>query len=205
MAIKLTQTDQERIFFCTFTCVDWLPLFEITNVYDELYKWFNIIISNQHQLCGFVIMPNNAHLLVYVSNGEQTINKILANGKRFLAYEIVKRLQDMKRLDILLILSNKVTPLERDRKKKHRVFEVSSDVKVCYSEKFLLQKLAYIHFNPVRGNWKLVDSFENYVHSSAGFYQLNQPHKKVAITHWKDAGNLSSPHGNVSSPLGDDT
>jgi hypothetical protein len=43
MALKLTQTDQERIFFCIFTRVDWLPLSEITNLYGKLYKWINII------------------------------------------------------------------------------------------------------------------------------------------------------------------
>ena len=137
-------------------------------------------------------MPNHVHLLIYVSKGKDTINTLLANGKRFLAYEIVKRLEDVGCADILEVLANKVTPAERDRKKKHRVFEVSSDVKACYTEKFLLQKLAYTHLNPVRGNWKLVDSFEKYPHSSAGFYELNERHEKVTITHWKDVGMVLS-------------
>ncbi|MDZ7649292.1 MAG: hypothetical protein U5K54_20170 [Cytophagales bacterium] len=79
--------------------------------------------------------------MIYLSQGSTPINTILANGKRFLAYEIIKRLAKSKREDILSILADRVTQAERKRKKQHRVFEVSSDIKACYTEKFLLQKL----------------------------------------------------------------
>src|SRR5882672_3829806 len=149
MAIKLNQLEKQQTYFCTFTCLDWLPLFEITKLHDNIYKWFNILISKKHQISGFVIMPNHIHLLIHVSESNSTINSILGNGKRFLAYEIVKRLETDNRLDILSILESRVTLEEKGRQKKHRVFEVSSDIKPCYIEKFLLQKLEYIHSNPV--------------------------------------------------------
>jgi hypothetical protein len=71
---------------------------------------------------------------------------------------------------------------------KHRVYEVSSDIKPCYTDKFLLQKLEYIHANPVTGKWELADSAEKYLHSSAAFYELNLEHPKIKITHYKDVG-----------------
>jgi len=202
MAIKLTQTEKDQTYFCTFTCLDWIHLFETVDLYDEIYKWFNILIRQQHQITGFVIMPNHLHLLIHVPQGSDSINTILANGKRFLAYEIIKRLKKSKREDILLILASRVTPEERKRKKKHRVFEVSSDIKPCYTEKFLLQKLEYIHANPVSGKWKLADSLESYPHSSAGFYELNEPHAKVKITHYKDLGSM--PQERIVPEKGDD-
>jgi hypothetical protein len=73
-------------------------------------------------------------------------------------------------------------------KKKHRVFQPSSDIKACYFEKFLIEKLDYIHYNPVRGKWKLVDDFAQYPHSSASFYYCNIVHPYITITHYKDAG-----------------
>ena len=69
---------------------------------------------------------------------------------------------------VSLILSSNVTPAERVRKKKHRVFEASSDIKVCYTEKFLSQKLEYIHWNPVKAG--LCINPEDYYYSSARFY-----------------------------------
>ena len=49
---------------------------------------------------------------------------IQSNGKWFLAYEIVKRLKNLNRNDILLILENSVIPEERKRNNKHRVFVI---------------------------------------------------------------------------------
>ena len=69
MAIKLTQEEKEQAYFCTFTCLDWIHLFEIVDVYDEIYKLFNILLSRQHQITGFVIMPNHLHLLVHIAQG----------------------------------------------------------------------------------------------------------------------------------------
>jgi putative transposase len=187
VSIKLTQSETVQTYFCTFTCKNWLPLFEITNLYDEIYKWFNILIERKNEMEGFVIMPNHLHLLIFV-NEKDNINMLLANGKRFLAYEIVKRLEQQQQYEILQQLQMAVTAKEKERKKKHRVFEVSSDIKPCYTEKFLLQKLNYIHNNPVSSKWKLALLSEEYVHSSAAFYTLNQEHPCVRLSHWKDVG-----------------
>ena len=70
-------------------------------------------------------MPNHLHVLIFV-NEKDSVNKLLANGKRFLAYEIVKRLELKQQNEILKQLELAVTAKEKDRKKKHRVFEVSS-------------------------------------------------------------------------------
>lgn len=190
----------KQVYFCSFTCLEWLPLFKMTDLYDEIYRWFNILIQTNHQICGFVIMPNHLHLLVYITESKSSINTILGNGKRFLAYEIVTRLEKVRREDMLQILASHVTDEERKRKKKHRVFEISSDIKPCYTEKFILQKLEYIHANPITGKWQLAKTMDEYPHSSAAFYELNLEHPHIKITHYKDVGD-----DNVSSFSRDDT
>jgi hypothetical protein len=54
------------------------------------------------------------------------------------------------------------------------------------TDKFLQQKLDYIHHNPISGKWNLADTFIDYKHSSAGFYENNLVHKDVAIKHYLD-------------------
>jgi hypothetical protein len=76
--------------------------------------------------------------------------------------------------------------LTSEEKKKHSVFEVSSDIKPCFTEKFLLQKLHYIHANPVDKKWQLTASSEAYLHSSYYFYEHNEKHLKIRIVHCKD-------------------
>ncbi len=146
-----------------------------------------MLISKKNDIEGFVIMPNHLHLLIF-TNEKDAINMILANGKRFLAYEIVKRLESKQHLEILKQLQLAVTAKEKERNKKHKVFEISSDIKPVYTEKFLLQKLNYIHNNPITSKWKLAFLPEEYFHSSAAFYLLNKDHEFVSLTHWRDVG-----------------
>jgi REP element-mobilizing transposase RayT len=188
MAVKQTQRETEQVYFCSFTCVDWLNLFEITNLYDKIYDWLNLLVDRKHQVLGFVILPNHIHLLIYVQKGKDSINSILSNGKRFLAYEVVKRLEDTRQSELLDRLASYVSEEERKRNKKHRVFEPSSDIKPCYSEKFIEQKLTYIHHNPVQGKWQLAKTFTEYPHSSAAFYELNVQHQNLNLIHYKDCG-----------------
>ena len=56
----------------------------------------------------------------------------------------------------------------------HQVFEDSFEVKLCTSQKFLLQKLTYIHNNPCSGKWMLADNVINYKHSSACYYETDK-------------------------------
>lgn len=43
MAIKLKHSNGYSTYFITFACIDWIPLFEITNSYDIVYQWFGIM------------------------------------------------------------------------------------------------------------------------------------------------------------------
>ncbi len=106
MAIRTRHEINEDTWFVTFTCHDWLPLFELTNSYDLVYKWLKLIDDKYHiKTTGFVIMPNHVHLLLYLTNLNVNLNTIMANAKRFMAYDLVKRLADQQRGDTLGILA----------------------------------------------------------------------------------------------------
>ncbi len=156
-------------YFCTFTCWEWLPLIEQTLLYDRLYAWMHLVTTKGCTITGYVFMPNHVHLLMVVPEGG-SINTILSNAKRFLAYEVVARLEKAGRFDILQRLSAGLTTGSVPRGQKHRVWRTSSDIKSCESEAIILQKLNYIHANPVRGKWSLVEDAVEYPYSSAAFY-----------------------------------
>lgn len=169
-----THTQQKEtgvVFFITVTCYNWIPLFEITDFYQEIYKWFDIVKSKDNEINGYVLMPNHFHALVYLNEKSAPINKLVANGKRFMAYEIIKRLKELNKTDLLHQLENAVSAQERTKGKLHEVFELSFDCKPCYDKKFIEQKRVYMHHNPCKGKWSLSDEFVNYKHSSARFYQ----------------------------------
>ena len=78
-------------------------------------------------------MPNHLHVLIAFSNTGNNINKIIGNGKRFMAYDIVAKLKEKENENILNQLAAGVNPSDRKRGKLHEVFEASFDIKECYS------------------------------------------------------------------------
>lgn len=166
--------NKSGIYFITFTCYRWLSLMEMTKAYEEAYKFFNILNQNGHQVLGYVIMPNHIHFLLYFQNNGQSLNTVVGNGKRFLGYEIVRRLKKQNAETVLAQLQQGVSDIKKSRAHVHRLWEDTFDVKECWTEKFVLQKLNYIHANPCRGKWKLCREWYAYEHSSAAFYELGK-------------------------------
>jgi putative transposase len=159
------------IYFITFTCYKWLPLFQVTNAYDTVYKWFDHLNSNNIHVVGYVIMPNHVHVLLYFPKMEKSLNTLVGNAKRFMAYEIINRLEKSKKEAVLERLYSGVKKTEKKKGQIHKVFEDSFDAKECHTEKFIFQKLQYMHLNPVSKKWNLVNDFIDYQYSSAAFYE----------------------------------
>ena len=169
-----TPITKSGIYFITFTCYQWLRLIEITKGYDFVYNWFNILATKGNVITGYVIMPNHLHLLLHYIQSSSTLNTVIGNGKRFMAYNIVDALEQQQQNSLLTKLQFGVRPKDKKRGKKHEVWKGSFDVKECRTEKFILQKLNYMHDNPCSGKWKLAESPIDYLHSSASFYLNNK-------------------------------
>ncbi len=148
-----------------------MALFEQTKSYDLVYNWFHILRDYKIDTIAYVIMPNHVHCILYFPDAGFNLNKLLSNGKRFMAYKIVDRLKFANEITTLQILQDALTEREKKKKQLHRVFKDSFDAKAIFSEKFLIQKLNYIHHNPVSGKWNLTADFVSYEHSSASFYE----------------------------------
>ncbi len=129
----------------------------------------------------------NENERVTPSGSEKSLNKLVSEGKRFMAYGIVKKLKQKGKKSLLQELEKGVQENEKKKGKKHQVFRLSFDAKMCYNENVLEQKLEYIHCNPVSGKWNLVSDYVDYEHSSAGFYELNKS-RIMGITHYKSIG-----------------
>jgi REP element-mobilizing transposase RayT len=136
-----------------------------------VYKWFDSLYTKDIRVTGYVIMPNHLHALLYFPQMTKSLNITIGNGKRFMAYEIIKRITSNNDNNLLDILHAGVSKQERKKGQIHKVFEESFDAKECDSKDFTFQKLNYIHYNPVRGKWQLTRDYTEYEHSSASFYE----------------------------------
>jgi putative transposase len=174
MAVRTTFSDEDKLFYITFTCYDWLPLIDVTESYDLVYKWFEYLKTKNIEVIGYVIMPNHIHCMLNFPEKGFSLNKVISNAKRFMAYEIIKRLSANGEHELLHTLRSSLTGSRVMKGQQHSVFRDSFDAKAITSEKFLEQKMNYMHLNPVRGNYNLVEDWREYPHSSAGFYEYGK-------------------------------
>ena len=135
--------------------------------------------------CGFVIMPNHLHILLFKSGRDTDINKAISNSKRFLAYEIVGILKFRNRHNLLEQLAEGVSLAGRKKGKMHQVFKLSFDAKEVSGTSEIVRVLDFIHRNPVSGNWNLCSDYTEYPYSSAAYYDLGRE-SEFEVHHFED-------------------
>ena len=59
-----------------------MHLFEMTNSYDVVYRWFNILKKDKIEIIGYVIMPNHVHCILHFPEAGLNLNKyyLMANA-----------------------------------------------------------------------------------------------------------------------------
>ena len=155
---------EASIYFVTFSITGWYPVFT-----DILY--FDIIIESLRycrdkkglHIYAYVLMLNHVHLIVSVKEGPGTLSDVIRDMKRHTS----------KAISVQLKRDGKVLPLRifsqaADKSNQYQVWQQGFHPKGIVSEKFCLQKLNYIHDNPVRKGY--VRRPEHWYYSSAGNY-----------------------------------
>lgn len=110
------------------------------------------------------------HALIDFTTSAKKINTVIGDGKRFIAYEVIERLQKTGKKEILTQLEEAVAVKGKEKGKLHEVWKESFDWKYCETAKFACQKPVYMHNNPCTGKWNLAADIAKYEHSSAGYY-----------------------------------
>jgi putative transposase len=127
MAIKTVHDTIDKTWFITFTCYNWISLFQITNSYDLVYNWLQIIAEKLNvKTVAFVIMLNHVHVILPLPE-KANLNTIISNGKRFMVYEIMKCLAQNENNEMLIKLNEACSDKEKLKVQKHKVFELSFD------------------------------------------------------------------------------
>lgn len=199
MPVKQTIPYNYGTFFITFTCYQWLWLIDIVNGYDIVYGWFDHLKSKEHFINGYapiaiIGVPNHVHVLISFINSDQSINTIIGNGKRFMAYEIIERLEQQAETKLLETLGANIELKRRLKNKQHNVWELSFDWKECIGIDFIWQKLNYMHNNPCTGKWQLAANAIEYKHSSAKFY-LTGEQGVYPVTNFMEMLDIDLRHG----------
>jgi REP element-mobilizing transposase RayT len=113
MATRTGRDLGKQIYFVTFTCDKWQPLIAESAAYPSFDKWFSLLAAKHIQLLGYVIMPDHFHaILGFTDQTTISLNALIANAKRFLAYDIIKRLELLEKKQLLWELHSNTTTSE---------------------------------------------------------------------------------------------
>ncbi len=92
MSTHTRHSNLPSLYYITCTCLHWLPLIDLVNEYELVYSWFKFLKENYSiKTTSHVIMPTNVHCILFFPTDQYDLSKIVANSKRFIAYEIIKR------------------------------------------------------------------------------------------------------------------
>ncbi|EAQ80324.1 REP-associated tyrosine transposase [Blastopirellula marina] len=158
MAERRSIADDERYcHFVTFSCDRRRKLLEMEQPCRYLLGQLNMQLQSHTAKCaGFVIMPNHVHFLIWLPETGQ-LSSFLQNWKRLTSFQIRSWYEDHQ--SHYLKVSG---PIDRLWTPKYYSVPIYSEVK-------LVQKLEYIHQNPVRAG--LVDGPVDWKWSSARWYE----------------------------------
>jgi len=163
-----TIKDQEAAYYLTLQVVQWADLFT-----RKIYR--DIVIDNLKycqrkkglEIYAFVIMSNHIHLLVKSEKGD--LSAILRDFKSYTSKQIIQAIEETeesRRIWLLMIF--RYAARQHKRNSKFQVWTHENRAIEVYSNKFIDQKIDYIHNNPVVAG--IVENPEDYLYSSARNY-----------------------------------
>ena len=171
MSVKYKIRDQHGLNYLTLTTCGWVDLFSRAAFRDiVLDSWRYCAEHKGLQIWGFVFMSNHIHLIANTAQPHKLENVVrdfkAHTARRFLELLHDKR-QPESRREWLLYLFQYFAKKTRSGQ-EHQIWQNDNHPIALYTEKVAVQKLRYIHDNPVRA--KLVTKPEDWRYSSASNY-----------------------------------
>lgn len=167
-------TDYPQFF--TATNLEWKPLLKQDKYKDIIISSMDFLVADKRVIIyAFVIMHNHFHIIWQMQPGI----KRHALQRDFLKFTAQKIKKNMLRFDKKELLQFKVDAKDR----KFQFWERNPLSVDLWSREVLMQKLNYMHQNPVRAG--LCNHAEEYKYSSAKFYKTGTDNWGF-LTHFTD-------------------
>jgi len=157
--------EQDELHYVTFQIVKWIDIFTRQVYRDIVIDSLRFCQQNKGlEIYAFVVMSNHIHLLLRSFPGK--LSDTIKEFKSFTAKQILETIQTEpeSRRDWLLNLFE-FSAKQHKRNSKYQVWTHENHAEIIYSDKFIEQKINYIHENPVQAG--IVEKAEDYLYSSA--------------------------------------
>ncbi len=167
MRSKYHIINNDAVYFITSTTINWLPLLKSETYFHIIISALNFSVVHKNlRVYAWVILNNHFHIICKSPQLSRTIQSI----KRHTARKIIQQLQADNQHELLFLLSK----LKKKYKttSTYQVWQEGFHPQIILNQKTLLQKINYIHLNPVKMG--LVEKPEQWQFSSARYYLSNK-------------------------------
>ena len=160
--------DQSALHFITIQVVRWIDVFtrkKYRDIFIESLKYCQQ--EKKLEIYGYVIMSNHIHLIL--RSGIDDLSGTLRDLKKYTSKQIVKEIDS--KIESRRQWMLKLFEFEAKKRKNvdnRQLWTHENHAMQLYSNDFIIEKLDYIHNNPVRAG--IVENTEDYLYSSARNY-----------------------------------
>lgn len=162
-------TDQNAVYFLTFTVTDWIDIFTRKEYKFEIVNSLNYCIQNKGlTVFAWCLMSNHLHLVCMANSGFK-LSDIIRDFKKFTSKSILKLIEEIpeSRKDWLLYRFEFAGKFD-NRIKKYKFWQETNHAILLDNNTMLEQRINYTHENPVRA--LIVAEPQEYLFSSARDY-----------------------------------
>jgi len=169
MSTKYKATTTEDAYFITITSVGWIDVFTRLNQKQAITEALRYCQINKGlEIYAYCIMHSHLHLLCKATAGF-VLSDVIRDFKKYTSKKIVQLVEqepESRREWMLDYFKKACEHLKREQ--QYKVWQDGYHAEHIFSNKFIKQKIEYIHHNPVKD--KTVTLPEDYYFSSARNY-----------------------------------
>ncbi|MDF1697495.1 MAG: hypothetical protein P1U56_16750 [Saprospiraceae bacterium] len=163
--------DQFAPHYLTFTTVGWIDIFTRIECRDIVMDSLRYCSANKGLILhAYVIMSNHLHLVLSADNGTDGLSSIIRDMKKFITKKLIQWIihsRKESRKEWMKVVLNYHAKFNSNNS-KYQLWQQHNRPMILLHPKFTRQKIAYIHYNPVKAG--IVDYPEDYRYSSARNY-----------------------------------
>jgi putative transposase len=150
--LRINKSVPDAIYYSTLTIIEWIDIFTKPEYFECLIDSLNYCQNNKGlQLHGYVFMTNHIHL-IYSVLPDHKPEDFLRDFKKWTTRKIDSLLDQESRHYIRNLLSKSFHKKEINA---FQLWQTQNYSEMIETEDFFLQKLKYMHLNPVRKGYVL--------------------------------------------------